>query len=436
MNLKILSCSTNYVATVVKLPHKQAVQGLDNLVNACVFGNNCLVSKDADESTLWLFFPSGTKISDKFLAANNLFRHSELNSNKELKGFFEDNCRVKSVKFKGVVSTGFLTPVSSLVNLGINVKDLVVGHEFNEIDGVEICRKWIAPQQYNKSTNKQKVGKILDEVVNSRLVPEHDDTSHLMKNTRKFDRNPLIVVSLKMHGTSLRVFKQPVKRTLWWYERLLQYCGIQVKDESYDYLVGSRRVIKSVGFKTFNNKAHFYSEDLWSKVAKEYFDGKLLDSEAIYAEIVGEDYSGKAIQPGYTYGFKHPKVYIYRISMINHQGAEVDLPYDQMKIRADQLGIPICQELFYGRFNDFLEKFGASGDNFDDKIHDVFYNKLLDKPDPIDPSVIIEGWCVRINDTYPKPEIFKAKSPLFIKRESDNADKGEVDIEEQPLENE
>jgi hypothetical protein len=434
MITKIYPGSINYTCTVVKLPHKQVIQGLDNLVNVCIFGNNCLISKDSDENKLWLFFPSGTILSEKFLAANNLYRHSELNADKTKKGFFEDNGRVKSVKFKGVVSTGFCIPVSALGEMGLVYTDLNVGDEFNEIDNEFICKKFINRHLESSKSPKIKTGRVLDEVVNSRLVPEHDDSSHLMRNTRKMDRNPIVAVTHKMHGTSLRVFKAPVKRPLRWYERLYAYFGGKIQDEVYDYVVGSRRVIKSIGFKTLSGKEHFYSEDLWSKAAKEYFDGKLFDGEAVFCEIVGKDYTKKAIQPGYTYGFETPKIFIYRIANINHQGVEVDLPYAQMKIRADQLGIPVCQELFYGRFNDFLEQFKAEGNTLDEKIEDVFYKKLLDKPDPVDPTVVNEGYVVRIDDIYPKPEMLKAKSPLFIKGESDLADKGNLDIEDQQSE--
>ena len=51
-----------------------------------------------------------------------------------------------------------------------------------------------------------------------------------------------------------------------------------------------------------------------------------------------------------------------------------------------------------------------------------------------DPSVIEEGFCLRLDDTYPKPEIFKAKSPLFLAHETKVQDTDEVDIEDQQSE--
>jgi hypothetical protein len=40
-NIKTRDDSANYTATVIKLPVKQAIEGLDNLVQVQVFGNVC-----------------------------------------------------------------------------------------------------------------------------------------------------------------------------------------------------------------------------------------------------------------------------------------------------------------------------------------------------------------------------------------------------------
>ena len=114
MKLEIIKGSENYTCQVIKLPNKIPVKGLDNLVEVNYQGNSCLVGKDSDENLPYLFFPAECKISKDFLSANNLFRHNNLNSDDTKKGFFEDSCRVKAVKFKGVISSGFVIPLSSL----------------------------------------------------------------------------------------------------------------------------------------------------------------------------------------------------------------------------------------------------------------------------------------------------------------------------------
>ena len=74
MTLEKLDSIQKYAATVIKLPPKQKVEGLDSLVNVEVFGNNVLISKDSDPNELYLFFIAGTKLHTDFLSNNNLYR--------------------------------------------------------------------------------------------------------------------------------------------------------------------------------------------------------------------------------------------------------------------------------------------------------------------------------------------------------------------------
>src|SRR5882724_1346374 len=117
MSLKVYDHSANYTASVITLPVKQKVEGLDNLVMVEVFGNKCLIGKDSDETVKYLFFPSGTQLSAKFLSGNNLYRDLQLNADPNKKGFFEPNGRVKAIKFRGIISSGFVMPIDSIKNL-------------------------------------------------------------------------------------------------------------------------------------------------------------------------------------------------------------------------------------------------------------------------------------------------------------------------------
>lgn len=115
MKLEVIESDSNYVATIVKLPELKTVNGLDNLMLANVFGYNCLVGKDSNPNELYVFFPAECVLSEKFLSWNNLYRKSEMNVEKFKSGFFDESGRVKAVKFKGIVSSGFLIPVKSLL---------------------------------------------------------------------------------------------------------------------------------------------------------------------------------------------------------------------------------------------------------------------------------------------------------------------------------
>jgi len=435
MKLEIKKGSENYTCQVIKLPKKQEVQGLDNLCKITYQGNDVLTQKDTDENQLYLFFPAECAISNSYLSVNNEFRNQELNDDKSKKGYFEDNCRVKSIKFKGVISTGYLAPINTLEqmmgNWGGKLKE---GDEFTDIDGVNICKKYVIKQR-NSGANLGKSSKILDNIVDSKLAPEHFDTEHLLKNCHKLHLDDYIAVTYKLHGTSARYFNTLTFKKLSWFEKLLKKVGINIVTEEYREVVGSRKVIKSVKFNELEGKNHFYKEsgDIWTKVGEEYLKGKLFKGEAVYCEIIGKTYTGEAIQKGYSYGFDKPILYIYRISNINPQGIEVDLSYHQMIERSKQLNIPVCPEFFYGNLRNFIaansEYYTEEvPDNFEIVISDLFYNTLLEKPSILDKSVIEEGFCIRV-DKYPKPQIFKIKSKKFLLHESGALDKGQEDLE-------
>jgi hypothetical protein len=91
VKLEIIESDSNYVGTIVKLPELKDVNGLDNLKLATVFGYGCLVSKDSNKDSLYVFFPAETVLSPMFLSHNNLYRNSELNIDKTKKGFFDES---------------------------------------------------------------------------------------------------------------------------------------------------------------------------------------------------------------------------------------------------------------------------------------------------------------------------------------------------------
>jgi len=433
MNLTINEKWKNYTCQVIKLPNKTEVKGLDNLVSVIYQGNSCLISRDSNEDELYLFFPAECKISTIFLEANNLYRHSELNVDKEKKGFFEDSGRVKALKFKGVISSGFIVPIRSLDGIITDWENLQVGQEFNSIGDIEICRKYSPYRTPGEPGSRVQRERMIDQLVNSKFAPEHPDTAQLLRNVHKLELSDTVAITYKLHGTSARYYNTVVNRKLNWFEKLLTRFGIKIQTEEYDYVSASRRVVKSLGFEELPDKQHYYSSgDLWSEVGKNYFNGKLNKGEAVYCEIIGSSYSGEAIQHSYTYGFKEPKVYIYRISNINPQGIEIDLPYEQMKQRAEQLGIPTCPELWYNSLELFIETYlatDATSRNIEEDLNEIFYNRLLEQPSIIDSSIVEEGFCIRI-DKYPKPEIFKIKSKKFLLHESGALDKEVIDIED------
>lgn len=307
MKLKVYEHSANYTATVISLPVKQKVEGLDNLVKVTVFGNDCLVSKDENPDELYLFFPAESQLSNEFCSKNNLYRDQLLNIDQTKKGFFELHGRVKTLKFKGVTSTGFVIPATSLMSLLPNWLEspsycnLKIGDEFNEIDGIEICRKYVPknlnlPGQPGSGLSKQdKVNNKLKDYLVPNQFRLHNETSHLSKNLFLLHPNDIIVLTDKWHGSSCILSKVLINKKLNWYQKLLNKIGGQVSDKEYGYIISSgkpksgipKMVLTKDEVETFKSKnGDFYTTNIWKRAFDDYKHA-LEDGVSIYSELCG-----------------------------------------------------------------------------------------------------------------------------------------------------
>lgn len=435
MKLTTLKGSENYGAQVINLPAKVPVTGLDNLVQVTHQGNNCLVQKTSHPKSLYLFFPAGAVLSQQFLSNNNLYRNCDANLDTTKTGFFEPSGRVKALKFKGIISTGFIIPVSAL-NYLIDTKLLQPGDTFTDINGISICKKYIVRERGFKNGGGKHPKFDIEQLVDRKFAPEHRDTAQLLSNCQQLHWHSLVTITHKLHGTSIRVFRTKTKRRLNLMEKLLRRMRLAISEETFSYLVGSRRVLKSRDFSALGKQKDF-KEDLWTKVAKEHLEGRLNKGEAVYGEIVGTAYDGGAIQQGYTYGLTGPELFIYRITQINDEGIEIDLCWQQLKERAAQLGVKTVPEFYCGPLGTLLaSKDPALKDrvtehmDLEKSLEQVFYQHLLDRPSILDPKVTEEGFVLRL-ETYPRATAYKIKSRKFQLHETRLMDQEVADLEEE-----
>ena len=77
----------------------QSKPTVERLKCATVDGFTILVGIES-EPGLYVYFPAGCKINPEFLRYNNLFRHTELNTNPDKSGMFDENGRVKAIKLQ------------------------------------------------------------------------------------------------------------------------------------------------------------------------------------------------------------------------------------------------------------------------------------------------------------------------------------------------
>jgi hypothetical protein len=407
----------NYCATIVKVKAIVPLQNCDNVVATNFFGFQAIVNKETQVGDYGILLPAEVQLSDDFCKNNNLYRHSEKNKNKDEKGYLEDNRRVRAIKFRGHRSDCLFMPISSLEWTGAKLGELKEGDEFDILNKKEICQKYVIKVKEPR-TNKQHVPKVFKRV-DPKHMPEHVDSDNFFKYAYAIPDDVEVIVTQKLHGTSIRIGNTIVKRKLNIAEWLLSKVGIKIQETETDYVYGSRRVVKDVNNPYHN---HFYDVDIWTLQGQK-LDGLIPENYIVYGELIGWTPTGAPIQQGYTYQLPEGKceLYVYRVAHVNSQGFIADLSWDQVKEFCVQRGISYVPEIGRYKMKDVkIERF------LDKRLNSRYRNCLsLDNKELVD-----EGVCVRL-DKRIVPYILKAKSPIFLQHETKLLDKGVVDLETQ-----
>jgi RNA ligase-like protein len=410
----------NYSATVIEVASVNVLENCDNVVGVPLLGYQAIVSKDTQVGDVGVLFTAETQLSEEYVKENNLYRHSELNKDAEKAGYLEDNRRVKAMKFRGNPSNALFMPLSSLAFTGVNIEELKEGDVFDQLNGHEICKKYLNRKAGTPRVekNKAKVFRRVDE----KFLPEHYDSENYFRNAHVIKGNKQVIVTQKLHGTSIRIGNTIVKRKLTIRDAIAQKLGVKVQEKEFAHVYGSRKVIKDANNP---NQNHFYGTDLWSDEGKKY-DEHVPDNFILYGELIGWTPQGAPIQEGYTY--RVPKgnceLYIYRVAMVSNQGILVDLSWEQVKEFCRDRGLKHVPELWVGMHRYF---------HADDWLDKNFFAEGYKNAVPLDDnSPCDEGVCVRVDGIA--PYILKAKSPEFFAHETKMIDKGASDTEEEAKE--
>lgn len=254
----------NYAAVITSVKAVVALEGRDRIVGVPVFGSQAIVEKGWEVGDLGVYFPAEVQFSDEYARVNNLYRDATKNADQEEAGYLEDNRRLKAIKLGGHRSDAMLMPLSSLEYTGINIGTLQEGDTFDTLNGREIVRKYEIrrPNEGRGDKQQRKITRKFNRV-DAKMLPEHIDTENFWRNQHRIpgwtedkgSPNTEIIVTQKLHGTSLRVGRTVVNRKLSWIERLLRKCGVNVATTTYEHVVGSRRVIKDPSSVT---QGHYY----------------------------------------------------------------------------------------------------------------------------------------------------------------------------------
>ena len=431
----------NYCAVVVALKNFVDLPNCDNVKAAMIFGNSVIVGKDQRAGDLGLFFPVETALSPEFLANNNLYRKVEWgNVNPDAKaGFFEPHGRVKAMKFRGYKSEGFWIPLFSLSYIqDIDYYDFPEGAEFDTIGDHPICHKYIPRRNPGRTWAGQgKKARAEDRIVGGQFH-FHIDTEQLRRNMHRLEPGTIISISDKWHGTSAIISNVLVQRKLPWYERVLRKLGVRVQESEYGLVWASRRVVKGVGGEAKVNTAHYYDTDIWGVVAREIGD-LVPKGYTVYGEIVGWTPDGAPIQKGYHYGCPvgGHRFVVYRVTYTNPDGVVAELGWEQMKEFCAKRGLEMVKEIYFGEAAGLggptLRVDAATGVDDIERWRGEYLEYLIGLIEDRmclynNNEVPAEGVVLRI-ERYDACEAFKLKSFAFLKRESDELDAGEVDLE-------
>ena len=193
------------------------------------------------------------------------------------------------------------------------------------------------------------------------MFKEHFDTGHFGKNINVFDRSQTLILSSKLHGTSSRIGHVLVKDDLSWFEQFAKFFKARVKEFSWKYLNGTRRVVIEE-----SSGEQFHDPTIREK-AFNLVANNLRKGETVYGEIVGFETNGSPIMPSvdttklndkeftkkygkimtYSYGCteKESKFYVYRITMTNEDGYSIDYSWDDVVSRCKELGLQTVPHL-------------------------------------------------------------------------------------------
>lgn len=415
--MKLEITNSNYAGTIVKIHNLLPLDNCDNLVAFPIYGFQAIIDKSTKVDEIGVLFTAETQLSKDFCYNNDLYRNKTDNKDKTKNGYIDENRRVKAVKLRGHRSSALFLPLSSLNYLGINIRDFKLGDSFDTINGTEICRKYVIKRQNNDPKNKVRGKKKKFDRVDAKMFPEHLDTDNYFRNSHKLKDDDYISVTVKQHGSSGRFSHILVNRQLNLFEKFLKLIGVKIQTKEYDYVCGSRRVIKDTV--TGREYQHYYESDIWNQWLVKIKD--LIPKDyIIYGEIIG--WAGEsAIQKGYTYQIPNgqSELYVYRITKMNPDGIGVDLSWNALMSFCNNAGLKYCPELWRGYHKEFDVK-----SYLDIKYKESGYLQCLplDKEAPCD-----EGVVIRLEGIT--PYLLKAKSPEFIQYETKQLDKGVVDIE-------
>lgn len=418
-----------YVTTIRDLrKHSNA----DRLQCATIFGNNVIVDLNYQLGQRVVYFPVDGQLSEQFAKENNLVRVKDEQGN-NIGGYLDpDKRNITALKLRGEKSDGLVLPLEVLSKY-TDIEKLKDGDQISTINGVEICRKYIprGSRNRNHGQNVSKTRKNKKEQKEKITYPyfvEHIDTQQLAYNQSAFKPGDTCYITLKMHGTSARTMNAVEVTTKRRPKLLKKLFNMPDKvTRRYRFVSGTRRtVLRSYdggyyGSNAFRQKYHDLFKERLPKGAEIFYEivGWVSEDTPIMGRCKNSLIKDKEFSRQYgpetvfTYGCERGQneCYVYRMTMTNEDGFAVELPWEQVQIECEKMGVkcvPLFDKFIYTTWEDLMER----------------VEKFYDGPDPVGKTHVREGVVVRI-DNRPSFTAYKHKNFSFKCLEGiikDNAD--------------
>ena len=425
-----------YYGYITQLKNVRPHPNADRLALADCFGNTVVVTLDANEDDVVLYFPSDGQLSAEYCEHNNLVRKKD-DAGNNVGGYLDpDKRNIRPIKLRGERSDGICMPLESLTYTGVDINTLGIGERIDVVNGHEICCKYIprSSKYHNKTHTGNKTRK--RKIPVAPLFAEHADTEQLAYNLSAFKPGDEIEITLKLHGTSQRTgylkTLQGYKRTVW--DKILRREGTPIYD--WGYVSGTRRTVLE------NYDGGYYGSNEFREQHSKVFEGKLWKGETVYYEVVGFTHTGAPImatcdnkkvndkefikqygkETVFSYGcsptgpqsaynklgieilrfttLPQSDIYVYRMTMTNEDGDVVEYTPDFMRYRCEQMGVKTVPVMWKGIIEDKIEYIPSDDDEcIEFNAGEWIKNRAeryYDGPDPIGKTHVREGVVVRI----------------------------------------
>lgn len=409
-----------YCAYVTTLKELRKHSNADRLQCATVFGNNVIVDMSYFAGERVIYFPVDGQLSEEFAVDNNLVRKKDENGN-NIGGYLDpDKRNITALKLRGEKSEGLLMSLEVLSKY-TDIDKMVDGDQITILNGHEICKKYIPvrknrnhsqqPRQNNKRNSKEEKEKI-----SYPFFVEHIDTAQLAFNQNAFKPGDTCYITLKMHGTSARtanavqVTKKKRSPVL---KKMFHLKDKEIK--TFECVSGTRRTTLR------NYDGGWYGSNAFREKYHNFFKERLPKGMEVFYEIVGYTEGDQTImgrcsnklvkdkefsrqygeETVFSYGCEvgENKAYVYRMTMTNDDGYVVELPWEQVQLECEKMGVecvPLFDKFIFTTWDDLMER----------------VEKYYDGVDPIGKTHVREGVVVRI-DNRPSFTAYKHKNFNF-----------------------